>query len=162
MQISINEKGGHMKGLLFGAAILGSFGFAAAQNPAMRQGTAPTVMGCPVIVENTGVATADTANGIALVFTTEKGDVAELQRRVERMANRHNAMSDRPMRRRRMVPTTAGYEAIPNGGRLIFTPKDPAQLDQLRTQVREMAERMKKGDCSMMQGMMRRHMGGTQ
>jgi hypothetical protein len=77
------------------------------------------------------------------------------------MANMHNAMSGKPMMHGGMVPTTARYEAIPNGARLNFTPKDPAQLDQLRTQVRGMAERMKKGDCSMMQGMMR-HMEGTQ
>jgi hypothetical protein len=150
-----------MKRLLFGAAILGSFAFAAPQNPAMHQGTAPMMMGCPVITGDAGFATADTANGIALVFTTEKGDVTELQKRVESMATMHNTMSDRPMMHRGMVPATASYEAIPNGARLIFTAKDPAQLDQLRTQVREMSEHMKKGDCSMMQGMMQRHMGGT-
>jgi hypothetical protein len=151
-----------MRTLLFGTAILGSLGFAALQNPPMHQDMAPMMMGCPVMVEDTSLATADTADGIALVFTTEKTNVTELQTRVERMAKMQTAMGDMPMMHGGMVPATASYEANPNGARLIFTPKDPAQLDQLRTHVREMTERMKKGDHSMMQGMMRRHMGGTQ
>jgi hypothetical protein len=38
--------------------------------------------------------------------------------------------------------------------RLALTPKDPAKLAEFRKQVRANVEQMKKGECSMMQGMM--------
>ena len=86
-----------MRTLLFSAAILASLGFAVLQNPAVQQGTGPMMMlGCPVIIEDNGIAAADTVDGIALVFTTEKG-AAELQKRVERMTNMHNATSGKPI-----------------------------------------------------------------
>jgi len=47
------------------------------------------------------------------------------------------------------------YEATETGAQLTFTPKDPAMLSELRTRIREMAERMGKGNGSMMPGMMR-------
>ena len=47
------------------------------------------------------------------------------------------------------------YEEIPNGARLMLTPKDAAQLSEFRMRVRDFAERMKKGDTMMMHRMMR-------
>lgn len=38
------------------------------------------------------------------------------------------------------------YEPTETGARLIFTPKDPKQLSELQTRLREMAERMSKGE----------------
>ncbi len=46
------------------------------------------------------------------------------------------------------------YEATQNGASLTFTPKDPQKLAELQTKLREMADRMAKGDGSMMKGMM--------
>ena len=87
-----------MRTLLFSAAILASLGFAVLQNPAVQQGTDPMMtQGCPVTIEDTGIAAADTVDGIALVFTSEKRQPAELQKRVERMTNMHNATSGKPI-----------------------------------------------------------------
>jgi len=38
------------------------------------------------------------------------------------------------------------YETTPGGATLVFTPKDPAKLSELQAKVREMAERMRKGE----------------
>jgi hypothetical protein len=55
-------------------------------------------------------------------------------------------------------------EEVENGARLTFTPTDPANLTELRIQVRADVERMKKGECLMrrdrMRGMMRGMGGG--
>jgi len=45
---------------------------------------------CPMQVPGTTVAAADVEGGIGLSFTTKTGDVAELRRRVARMAEMHN------------------------------------------------------------------------
>ena len=55
------------------------------------------------------------------------------------------------------MPFSIKYEEVPDGARLTLTPTDPARLEEFRTKVRQHAEQMKKGECSMMQGMM----GGT-
>ena len=53
-----------------------------------------------------------------------------------------------------MMPFSIQYEEVPNGVRLTLTPKDPAKLEEFRAKVRQHAEQMKKGECSMMQEMM--------
>jgi hypothetical protein len=45
---------------------------------------------CPMQVPGTTVTSADLEDGVALVFATSTGDVAELRRRVQRMAEMHN------------------------------------------------------------------------
>lgn len=42
--------------------------------------------GCPMVVQGTDVTAADTEGGVALTFTTETGDVADLRTRVQHMA----------------------------------------------------------------------------
>ena len=57
-----------------------------------------------------------------------------------------------------MVPATATVEDIDGGARIVFLPRDPSTLENLREQVRQCAESVTDGDCPM--GMMRGGMGG--
>ena len=59
-----------------------------------------------------------------------------------------------------MMPGSIKYEAVDKGARLALTPKDPSKLAEFRKQVRDHAEHMTKGDCSMMQDMMQGMMQG--
>lgn len=122
---------------------------------------------CPMNVRDTTVQAAHVASGAALAFTT-KGDVTELQRRVTRMAEMHNnhhaADSRQPMMRGKdgqrqgtsmpgmtMIHTAqARVEEIPGGARIVFTPRETAQLGGLRQHVGRMAERMGSRECPMM------------
>jgi hypothetical protein len=49
---------------------------------------------CPMVVQGATVSAADTPTGVALVFTT-KGDVAELRRRVAKMAEHQQKMAEK-------------------------------------------------------------------
>lgn len=113
---------------------------------------------CPMNLQGAELSVTDLPDAVALTFTTKEGDVAELRRRVENMAKMHS--DSRMMGMGMMLPFTAKYEEIPNGSRLTLTPKDPAQLETFRTEVRQRAERMKTGECSMMSGMMHGMMQG--
>ena len=108
---------------------------------------------CPMKVPGTGVSVTDTENGIALTLTTKSGDVAELRRRIENMAKMHGTAPNAPMHGN-MTPFSVKYEEIASGARLTLTPDNSGQLDSFRTAVRQHAEQMNKGECSMMQGMM--------
>ena len=46
---------------------------------------------CPMAVQGTTVATSDTPGGVAIAFTTTKGEASELRGRVRQMAEMHNA-----------------------------------------------------------------------
>ena len=59
-------------------------------------------------------------------------------------------MQNCPMAGAMMSSVDVKYEATETGARLMFTPKDPKQLGELQTMIREMAERMGKGGGSMM------------
>jgi hypothetical protein len=135
---------------------------AAAQNTAPQPMPGMSMMmNCPMNLKGTTVAAVDTKDGVAVSFTTNTENVAELRQSVERMAAMHAspAMSD-AMKQGRMMPATVRYEQIPNGARLLLTPKDPATVIAFRAQVRAHVERMQKGDCSMMQDMMQGMMQG--
>lgn len=118
------------------------------------------MMNCPMNVKGAEIVATNTKDGISLTLTTTSGDVGDLRKRVESMAKMHSAASTGPMMGERMIPFTAQYEEIPQGARLTLTPKDPARLEEFRDMVRKHAERMKSGDCSMMQDMMKGMMGG--
>jgi len=129
------------------------------------QGAMPTMQmmqDCPMNVQGTEIAVADTSDGIALSFTTSSGSVDELRLRVERMAKMHTSPTGTATAMPgMMMPGTAKYEAIAKGARLTLTPKNPAQLDEFRKQVRNHVERMgKEGGCSAMQTMMQTMMQG--
>ncbi|HSP76887.1 MAG TPA: hypothetical protein VLQ93_00045 [Myxococcaceae bacterium] len=129
---------------------------------------------CPMRVPETQVSVSDTPSGVALTFTTQdEASVEELRQRLRRMAEMHNlhhgpaaegvgggGMGGRGMRGgqggagmrggMRMIPSTATVEETEGGARLVLTPADPAQLEELRAQVRQHAERMRQGGCPMM------------
>jgi len=112
------------------------------------RGTGTMADMCPMQVPGTKVTYGDVEGGAALSFSTKNGDVAELRRRVGRMAEMHNEMSDHGSM---MMPAaTASVEDIPGGARIVLRPRDPAQLDALREQVRAHARRMASGECPMM------------
>ena len=109
---------------------------------------------CPMNLPGTDVAVSDTATGIAVTVTTSRENVAELRRRVEQMAAMHSGRHSRADMKGQMMAGTVKYEAVENGARLALMPKEPATLTQFRTEVQVHLERMKKGECSMMHGMM--------
>jgi hypothetical protein len=108
---------------------------------------------CPMKVTGADLAVANVENGIVVTITTKSGDVTDLRRRTENMANMHSGSSNAGMHGQ-MMSFSVKYEEVPNGARLVLTPKDLTQLEEFRTKVGQHVEQMKKGDCSMMQGMM--------
>jgi hypothetical protein len=123
-----------------------------------------TLQNCPTQVQGAKVAVSDTANGSAVTITTESGKVAELRRGVKLITKMREANEEKlaMMPNWMWISAAVKYEQVPKGARLTLTPKDPTQLcirvEAFRKQVREYAELMQKGDCSMMQRMM----GGKQ
>jgi hypothetical protein len=105
---------------------------------------------CPIKIQGMKVAASDTPNGVALTFSTGTGDVAELRRRIERMAEMYKMQSDGRdlMLNGHFIPGTAEFEATRNGARLTLIPKDPARLEEFRAQVPEHAEMMRNAACS--------------
>jgi hypothetical protein len=116
---------------------------------------------CPMKVVGADLSVADVENGVSVTITTNSGDIAELRRRTESMAKMHSA-SPTTGKHGSMMALSIKYEEVPNGARLTLTPKDLAHLEEFRVKVRQHAEHMLKGDCSMMQGMMQEMMGGMQ
>lgn len=132
-----------------------------AQRQAQAPATAPAAA-CPGAVPGTRVTTSETSDGVALVYTTT-GDVADLRRRAEAMASRMDVRSGTAMGRgmgrgggpgggmgmqtARMPAATARVEEIPGGARVVLTPEDPAQLDELRAHVKHHATMMGQGQC---------------
>jgi hypothetical protein len=147
---------------LFAAGMQGGQGEQTAPKPGMpMQGMAPGKTSCPMNLEGTSVAVADTATGVAVTLTTKPENAADLQKRVEQMAAMHSGQPSSPaMMQGQMMPGTAKYEATKDGAKLTLTPKDPAKLAEFRAQVRAHVEKMQKGGCSMMQDMMQGMMKG--
>jgi len=147
--------------MLVPAALL-ALGMQAQTEPKPGMQGMSMMMNCPMKLEGTSVAVADTATGVTVTLTTKPENVADLRKRVEQMAAMHHTGADHPsaaMMQGQMMPGTVKYEAVENGARLTLTPRDPAKLAEFRTQVRAHVEKMQKGDCSMMQDMMQGMMG---
>ena len=87
-----------MKGLIIGSVMVLSLGLTVEQRKMGPDhlGEMPMMMQmmqeCPMTLLGVDLAVADTAGGIALAFTAEKGDAVELRRRVELMAKMHRGM----------------------------------------------------------------------
>lgn len=96
-------------------------------------------------VAGVSVAYEDTADGAAIVFTTDQGEVAELQSRVAKKAEHHNDPGHK--RAEGHVPHSARADNVERGARLVMTPADPKDLEALRAHVREHVEHMQKGGC---------------
>lgn len=157
------------------------------QNQATGEGTQPMSAsslnemrsGCPMVVEGAEVSLEDADGGIAMVFTTKTGDVADLRQRVRNLAGMyemhagHGHMMWRHMGGGRHMGQgpgmgmmdggmSEGYGPMPavrtsvtqvrNGARLELTPADELNLESLRRHVRWHEERMQSGDCWMLQG----------
>jgi hypothetical protein len=144
------------KFMLVVALLFGAFGVANARVDDRRH----MLQNCPLDVQGAKVAVADTAKGSAVTITTESGKVAELRRGLKLMVKTHDANEEKPamMPNWMWISAAVKYERVPRGARLTLTPKDPDQLcirvEAFRKQVRDYAERMQKGDCSMMQRIM--------
>lgn len=155
-----------MKNLMSMVLLISVASFAAAvvqQKPVPQQASAMQMMqDCPMNVQGAEIAVADTSDGIILSLTTKSGNVEELRRRAERMANMHSSPAGTStVMPGMMMPGVVKYEAIPGGARLTLTPKDPAKLNEFRKQVRSHVERMKSdGSCVAMQDMMHGMMMG--
>ncbi len=118
---------------------------------------------CPMKVEGTTVTSEETADGAAVVFKTDGGDVEELRRRVRHMADKHAKHHGQPgadksqmdhgkcAMCRMMKMATVTVEDIDGGARMMMKPKDASKLDALRKHAAEHAEKMAKmGGCPMM------------
>jgi hypothetical protein len=143
------------------AGLLGACTKNGAQTPPPTASTAPAAAPtaepgdnvasheCPMQIPGTTVTSSNVEGGVALAFTTNGGDVAELRERVQRMTETHHqhhtggVMGMAP-------PSTASSEDIEGGARLVLKPQDPAQLEALREHARTHAARMAEGDCPMM------------
>ena len=128
--------------------------------PGMRMMDMSAMQNCPMAIPGVAITVDDSVDGVAINFSTTSGDVAELRRRVESIAKMHSdtqpgAMMSGNMKAGKMIPFTLKQEATSNGARLLLTPKDPALLLEFRAQIRTHVEHMQKGDCSMMQDMMK-------
>lgn len=105
---------------------------------------------CPMVVEGARVEVSDTESGVALLFTTETGDIDDLRQRVQRMASKYQAQDGRPGFRWKHGPIpslNAAVVDIHQGVQLTLTPKKASGLEQLREHVREHQSRMEAGEC---------------
>lgn len=128
---------------------------------------------CPAAIAGVSVEYEDAGDGAALVFRTERGDVAALRARVERMADmyergqcgyagsgpmmirdHHGGAHRRGMHHGHGTEAMTGVhaaraevEAVPNGVRLELQPEDPDSLNALRAHLQWMAGRMDEGRC---------------
>ena len=140
-----------MKPLLAGIGFLMLSGLITFAGASENPGDIPRMMQmnmsamCPATLPGVQVSAVDTANGIAVTFSAATANLPDLQKRVEHLANMPMA--------NRMFAADVNYEALENGARLTFKPKDPATLEELRKRIRTFAEQMKKGDCTMMETM---------
>lgn len=127
---------------------------------------------CPMSVPGTQVSAAETPSGEALTFTTTPDQAAALREKVHAMADMHNqhhaggAAGHGGMMGGGMggmgtgggaggmqmpPPSRASVEDLPDGARIVVTPNDPADLQQLQSTVRGHAQEMQQHGCGMMQ-----------
>lgn len=103
---------------------------------------------CPAVLPRTSVQSAETDDGMEMTFMTAGGDLAELRRRVNAMADHMNARAERfvdagaGMAMGMMPPARAEVTEIPDGSVLRLTPIDPSQKDDLRRRVEEHTQTM--------------------
>ena len=138
-----------MKTLLF-TLILGLCACAAqtatrASEPAHSKSDCDCAQGCPMALAGVQAAYEDSADGAAIVFSTERDEVSELQARVAKMAEEHN--EPRPQRGPGYVAHSARVDNVEKGARLVMTPADPNELEALRKHVREHVETIQRGEA---------------
>jgi hypothetical protein len=134
---------------------------------------------CPMMVQGASIDVEDTADGVALRFTSSTpADVDDLRNRVQHMARMYEmqtgeegqagsmmwhrmghmrADQDQGAAGQQQGPTgvmpaaVATVEEIDNGVRLVLKPKNNEQLSTLREHARDHERRMESGECWMAQ-----------
>jgi hypothetical protein len=101
---------------------------------------------CPMKLKGTEVKVLDSPTGIAVKLTTAPENIEELQRRVESLAAMYEGGS-----MGLIIPADVKVESVENGMRLTLTAEDQAKLGEFRLRTRAHVERMKSGNCAMMQ-----------
>ncbi len=110
---------------------------------------------CPMAQDGVQVVYEDTTDGAAMLFTAS--DVAGLQSRVAKMAEKHAKMAGHGQHGEHQgghhgeqeVAHSARADNTAQGASLIMTPTDPAQLEALRAHVKGHVEKMQRGECPM-------------
>lgn len=116
--------------------------------------------GCPLGVRGATVVAEDTADGIALSFTSrDKSD--EMRKRANDAAaqhgpgehvgggheGRHGQGGDHGLQMLQSPTARSIAEDIDNGARIRFVPADPAEKELLRAKLRGRADAMNAGSC---------------
>ncbi len=99
---------------------------------------------CPMTVDGATVAVNDAGGGVAMIYTTEEGDVEDLRARVENLAEAHTRGKMMPM-----ADAEVRAEDVEGGAQLIFIPVSPEQVETMRVYVQRAALELESGDCEM-------------
>lgn len=144
-------------------------GSAAGQPPDLS-GMSGMMAMCPMQLPGVRVATADTADGPAMVFTTTMANLEEVRQRVRYLAAVHNrgqggmmnargggpgggcTMMDGAHGAMGMPSAQSRAEDVANGEQIVFVPTELADTDALRAHVRAHAAQMQSGQCCSMMG----------
>ena len=102
---------------------------------------------CPMGLPGASVSTADVNDGAALDFKTTgtDADVADLRARVQRMVSSQNSGGCPMLAEVKLPGSFVSYEEIDHGAAIVFHPRDPAKLDDLRSGVNSEAVRFLRG-----------------
>jgi hypothetical protein len=123
---------------------------------------------CPLALAGANSAIEDTVDGVVVNFTVPRpGDLPELRRRVERLANAHGSIHAGATPRASGAPEQGPAPDVGAGGAgrggsvdarasvesgqdrvsLVLRPTDPAQLDSMRDRLRKQADDLVKSAC---------------
>jgi hypothetical protein len=136
-----------MKLSIFAASVLLTLAACTHQAPPAST-TTTTSCSCPMHAAGTPATEVDVEGGAAIELKTT-GDVAALRAHAHKMAEMSEHCACPMMATMQSVPSTATVEDTEGGARITYKPKDPAQLDALRANVRMHAQHMQSG-CPMM------------
>ena len=126
--------------------------------PSLTQAEAPR--GCALGVAGATVVAEDTADGIALRFTS-KNNAEEMRERAHDAAAqhgpgqrvglghdlRHGHGGDHGLQMIQAPAATSVAEDVESGARIRFVPADPAEKERLRAKLRERADAMNAQSC---------------
>jgi hypothetical protein len=110
---------------------------------------------CPMEVAGTQVRAQRIDDGIALVFTTTSGDIADLRGRVRVLAEmhaQHGGMIEGGVMHAEpgamgIIPAEVVTDDIDDGVRLEFRPRDPADLELMCARAEAQVQQLALGRC---------------